>query len=96
MQYCVGCGSQIHETAESCPTCGALNSPNSKSKHSKVTLALVCFFIGSLGIHRFMVGKPGTAILMILTLGALGIWTLIDFIMILLGKFRDRDGNLIT
>ena len=96
MQYCVGCGSQIHETAESCPTCGAVNAQNSKSKHSKVTLALVCFFIGSLGIHRFMVGKPGTAILMILTLGALGIWTLIDFIMILLGKFRDRDGNLIT
>ena len=96
MQYCVGCGSQIHETAESCPTCGAANSQNSKSKHSKVTLALICFFLGSLGIHRFMVGKPGTAILMILTLGALGIWTLIDFIMILLGKFRDRDGNLIT
>jgi TM2 domain-containing membrane protein YozV len=96
MQYCSGCGSEMHETAESCPKCGAVNAKNSKSKHSKTTLALICFFIGALGIHRFMVGKPGTGILMILTLGGVGIWTLIDFIMILMGKFKDRDGNLIT
>jgi TM2 domain-containing membrane protein YozV len=96
MKYCSGCGSEMHETAESCPKCGALNATNAKSKHSKTTLALICFFIGSLGIHRFMVGKPGTGILMILTLGGIGIWTLIDFIMILMGKFRDSDGNAIT
>ena len=43
-----------------------------------------------------MVGKAGTAILMIVTLGGVGIWTLIDFIMILTGSFKDRDGNRIT
>ncbi|MBI1267375.1 MAG: NINE protein [Cryomorphaceae bacterium] len=63
---------------------------------SKIVLALLCFFLGGLGIHRFLVGKVGTGVLMILTLGGLGIWTLIDFIMILLGKFSDKHGNLIT
>ena len=96
MQYCSGCGSEMHETAESCPKCGAVNAKNAKSKHSKTTLAVICWFLGIFGIHRFMVGKPGTGILMILTIGGFGIWTLIDFIMILMGKFKDRDGNLIT
>ncbi|WP_353958957.1 TM2 domain-containing protein [Marivivens donghaensis] len=96
MMFCSGCGKEMHETAQACPNCGAKNPQVGGSRHSKVTLALVCFFIGALGIHRFMVGKPGTGILMILTLGGLGIWTLIDFVMILLGKFRDGDGNLVT
>ena len=33
---------------------------------------------------------------MLLTLGGLGIWTLIDLLKILLGKFRDAQGQLIT
>ena len=54
-----------------------------KSNHSKTTLALICFFLGFIGVHRFMVGKIGTGVLMIITFGGLGIWTLIDFIVIL-------------
>jgi len=63
---------------------------------SKIVLAVVCFFLGFLGVHRFMVGKIGTGVLMIVTFGGLGIWTLIDFIMILLGKFTDKSGTPIT
>ena len=57
---------------------------------------LLCFFLGPLGVHRFFVGKIGTGILHLITLGGLFIWTLIDFIMIIIGKFTDKDGNPIT
>ena len=58
-------------------------------------LAIMCFFFGSIGVHRFLVGKIGTGILWILTLGCLGIGVLVDFIMILCGAFTDKEGNKI-
>lgn len=57
---------------------------------------LLCFFLGVFGIHRFYVGKTGTGILQILTLGGLGIWVLIDLVMIIVGAFTDKEGNKIT
>lgn len=56
---------------------------------------LLCFFVGLLGIHRFYVGKIGTGILHMLTLGCFGIWTVIDCILIIVGEFTDKDGNKI-
>lgn len=57
---------------------------------------LLCFFLGMFGVHRFYNGKIGTGILMIITLGGFGIWTLIDLIMVLFGKFTHKDGSLIS
>ena len=57
-----------------------------------VPTVLLCFFFGVFGVHRFYVGKIGTGILMILTLGGLGIWALVDFIMIIIGSFNDKNG----
>lgn len=48
-------------------------------------LAVICFFFGCLGVHRFMMHRTGTAIIMLLTFGCFGVWTLIDFILILTG-----------
>ncbi len=59
-----------------------------------VTL-LLSIFLGSLGIHRFYVGKIGTGILQLVTLGGCGIWSLIDLIMIITGNFKDANGNVI-
>jgi len=53
----------------------------------------LCFFVGVFGVHRFYVGKIGTGILQLLTLGGLGIWALIDFILIIVGAFKDSDGK---
>ena len=56
---------------------------------------LLCWFLGAFGAHRFYVGKIGTALLMIFTLGGLGIWVLIDLIFILVGSFRDKRGRVV-
>jgi TM2 domain-containing membrane protein YozV len=64
-----------------------------KSPKGFVPAILLCFFLGGLGVHRFYVGKVGTGILMLITLGGLGIWTLIDFVMIVVGAFRDAEGR---
>jgi TM2 domain-containing membrane protein YozV len=62
------------------------------SDKSRLAAALLCFFLGGLGIHRFYVGKIGTGIAIILTFGGFfGIWPLIDLIMILIGSFKDKS-----
>jgi TM2 domain-containing membrane protein YozV len=57
-----------------------------------VPTILLCFFLGTFGIHRFYVGRIGTGILQLLTLGGLGIWALVDFIMVVTGNFKDGQG----
>ncbi len=68
------------------------NKNEQKSEKGFVPMLLLCFFIGGLGAHRFYVGKTGTGILMLLTLGGLGIWTIIDFVIIATGSFTDNKG----
>jgi TM2 domain-containing membrane protein YozV len=63
------------------------------SPRSRLVAFLLCFLLGGIGVHRFYVGKVGTGILMILTLGGLGIWVLVDLIMIAVGSFRDAEGR---
>ncbi len=66
---------------------------NEISPKSRLPALLLCLFVGTLGAHRFYVGKIGTAILMIVTLGGLGIWTVVDLIFIAVGSFRDKQGK---
>lgn len=65
---------------------------NMISMKSRLVAALLCFFLGFLGIHRFYVGKVGTGIIWLFTFGLFGFGVLIDFIMILIGSFRDKMG----
>jgi TM2 domain-containing membrane protein YozV len=92
--FCSECGHRMSPKAPNCPSCGAPNSAVMEpvSQKSMIPAALLCFFLGTFGIHRFYVGKIITGIFMILTLGGFGIWVLIDFVMIIIGSFRDKNG----
>ena len=68
-------------------------SPESgNSEKSFVATLLLCVLLGVFGVHRFYVGKVGTGIIQLLTLGGLGIWALVDLIMIATQTFKDSDG----
>lgn len=97
--FCSSCGAIIKKEAEICPKCGVRQkkAPASNDVSTNwLTTLLLCLFLGTLGGHRFYTGKIGTAVLMILTLGGCGIWTIIDLVMIISGKFTDSNGNVIT
>ena len=61
-----------------------------------VITLLICVFLGGLGVHRFFVDKIGTGVLMLVTLGGLGLWWIIDIILIVTGSFEDSEGRVIA
>ena len=65
------------------------------SPKSYLATILLCFFLGTLGIHRFYIGKIGTGILMLITAGGLGIWQIIDFVVAVVGHLLDKKGRCI-
>ena len=66
---------------------------------NKVTFILLSFFLGSLGVDRFMRGQIGLGVLKIVTFGGMGIWSLADFVIALIkmGDYQDefvfKDGK---
>ena len=66
------------------------------SERRVLPAVLLCLFCGVFGAHRFYVGKTRTAVVQLLTLGGLGIWTLADLVLIATGEFRDGDGRRVT
>lgn len=95
MVFCRGCGKEIHETAINCPQCGAVQGIQGFSGNQfkiKTTAAIWCFFLGSIGAHRFYLGKTTDAVLR-----ALFCWTLIPSMIasveILILAFTDDDNR---
>jgi hypothetical protein len=65
------------------------DAPTGAGKSFIVTW-LLSWFLGAWGVDRFYLGKIGTGILKLVTLGGLGIWVLVDLIMVLAGATRDK------
>ena len=60
---------------------------------SQTVAAVLAFFLGGLGIHRFYLGYTWQGVVQLLTAGGLGIWALIDFVRILTGDLQPKDGS---
>jgi TM2 domain-containing membrane protein YozV len=99
-KYCFTCGGVIDTMAVVCPKCGVLQPASGtgmvESEKRILPTFLLALLFGVFGAHRFYVGKTGTAILQLLTLGGLGIWAMVDVIMVIVGAFTDDEGNKIT
>lgn len=63
---------------------------------SKMVTMILCVMFGVLGVHSFYLGKIGAGIGQLLTFGGLGVWVLVDLILIALGKMRDAQGNALA
>lgn len=78
------------------------------SSKERVVALLLCFFLGAFGAHRFYAGRTSSAVLMLILtalgwvtaiigvgfvlIAAAYVWAFIDFIIILIGSFKDKNG----
>ena len=100
-KYCTECGAQINIKAEICPKCGVrltvqstpVDAEITEQRNKWITCLLLCWFLGVFGVHRFYTGHTALGVVQLLTLGGCGIWTIIDFIIIVSGNFKDAQGN---
>ena len=69
--------------------------PAESAKNGGLMLVL-CLLLGLFGAHRFYAGKTSSAVVQLVTLGGLGIWTFVDLLFILFGEFTDADGRKVN
>jgi hypothetical protein len=97
--YCARCGGVMSATDRFCHACGwevgSAEAPRiptpviNPSDRNRLTALLLCVLLGPFGAHRFYVGKIGTGLIWLFTLGFLGIGVVYDIIFIATGEFRD-------
>ena len=94
-KFCRYCGKEVNIGASICVNCGCEIKTNKTGQGNlngkdKVTVALLCFFLGGLGIHNFYMGEKKKGVMKIVfsfLCGISGIFALIDFIKILMDTY---------
>lgn len=96
--FCQNCGKPMNPGADICLACGvAQKKAGNLAGHDKITMALLAFFLGGLGVHNFMMGESKKGIFKIVMSLCFGIGTilaLIDFIRILTDKYEINPDKL--
>ena len=103
--FCKKCGTDVGDS-KFCPKCGEAVSGDQSAgepvsagqpvkKVNKVAYALLAFFLGGIGIHRFYAGKVLSGVIYLLFCWTLipGIIAFIEFILALIRE-SDENGNL--
>ena len=64
-KYCKSCGAIIHKDAEICPKCGVrqMSAPTASGGKSKIVAAILAFFLGGFGVHKFYLGHEGEGLI---------------------------------
>lgn len=62
-KYCYACGQNIDTRAVICPACGVKQADQAVGRKSKIAAALLAFFLGGLGAHKFYLGRVGQGLL---------------------------------
>lgn len=101
LRFCANCGQSVNENASVCLSCGVALKKGVEGDlggRDKTTMALVCFFLGGLGIHNFMMGETKKGVFKIassMCFGIGAIFALIDFVKILTDKYEINPDKLI-
>ena len=92
VNFCNNCGSPVAPEAKVCLNCGVAvnNTANNLNGQDKILMAILCFFLGGLGVHNFMMGETKKGIVKIVTsfICCIGsILAFIEFVKILMDKY---------
>jgi hypothetical protein len=82
-------------TTDSTPPKSAQTTAGNISPKSRLATTILAWVLGGLGVDRFYTGHIVLGILKLITGGGLGIWWIIDFVMAVAGKRKDKQGGLI-
>lgn len=104
--FCTQCGARMRIGDRFCDNCrwdSESDTPGQPppsprnlgpaSNYNRLTILLLCLFLGPFGVHRFYVGRVGSGLLWLFTFGLLGVGVIYDLVLIATGEFRDEQGR---